>query len=167
MASERISDSAAAFQYLVRPKDFSDWTGLHALLQDCFAFMEGRIDPPSSLARMTPESLREKAHEEILVIVLSGDELVACGYLKETADTLYLGKLAVKSGFRRQGILASIVKLAEKMARELGKSALELQTRVELVENHETFDAVGFVQTGESSHPGYERPTSITMKKFL
>jgi GNAT superfamily N-acetyltransferase len=116
---------------------------------------------------MTPDSLREKADEEILIIVLYAGELIACGYLRETEETIYLGKLAVKAGFRRQGILRSLIKLAEEIGRSRGKSALELQTRVELAENHETFKAVGFVKTGETSHAGYDRPTSITMKKFI
>lgn len=167
MGGARKGNDTAAFQYLVRPADFSDWTGLHELLRDCFAFMAGRIDPPSSFTRMTPESLREKANEEILIVVLSAGDLVACGYLRETAETIYLGKLAVRAGYRRQGILRAIMKLAEEIARNRGKSALELQTRIELVENHETFKALGFVRTGETAHAGYDRPTSITMMKFL
>jgi GNAT superfamily N-acetyltransferase len=160
-------NDTGAYQYRVQPTDFSDWAGLHRLLQECFAFMDGRIDPPSSLTRMTPDALREKAGEEILIIVLCADELIACGYLRETWETIYLGKLAVKAGFRGRGILRSMIELAEEIARSRGKSALELQTRVELVENHETFKAVGFVKTGETSHAGYDRPTSITMKKFI
>jgi hypothetical protein len=34
-----------AYRYFVQPTDFSDWAGLHRLLHECFAFMEGRIDP--------------------------------------------------------------------------------------------------------------------------
>jgi hypothetical protein len=129
--------------------------------------MDGRIDPPSSLTRMTPETLREKAGEEILIIVLDAGELIACGFLREAEESIYLGKLAVKAGFRKRGILRSIITHPEGIARSRRKSALELQTRIELVENHETFAAVGFVKTGQSSHAGYDRPTSITMKKFI
>jgi hypothetical protein len=116
---------------------------------------------------MTPETLRENAGEEILIIVLDAGELIACGFLREAEESIYLGKLAVKAGFRKRGILRSIITLAEGIARSRRKSALELQTRIELVENHETFAAVGFVKTGQSSHAGYDRPTSITMKKFI
>ena len=34
--------------------DFSDWAGLLRLLEEAFASMEGRIDPPSSVHRLTP-----------------------------------------------------------------------------------------------------------------
>jgi hypothetical protein len=42
-----------------------------------------------------------------------------------------------------------------------------LQTRVELVENHAAFSRMGFAKTGESAHPGYDRPTSITMRRAV
>ena len=42
---------------------------------------------------------------------------------------------------------------------------LELQTRVELTENHATFRALGFVEVARTAHPGYDRPTSITFRR--
>src|SRR6185295_4788841 len=48
-----------------------------------------------------------------------------------------------------------------------GKPAMELDTRIELVENHKTFAAFGFVKTAERSHAGYTRATFITMQKAL
>lgn len=34
-----------------------------------------------------------------------------------------------------------------------------------LVENHEAFAALGFAKVAQSAHPGFDRPTSITMRK--
>lgn len=152
-------------EYRVGAAGFSDWLGLHSLLTDCFGYMEGRIDPPSSLNRMTPDVLSRKALQETLVVVFHGKELVACGFLRDTDQGIYLGKLAVKPAFRKNGILTAIVGIAEQAARDRGKTALELETRIELVENHKAFGALGFVKTGESRHAGYDRPTSIRMKK--
>ena len=154
-------------QYVVNPAGFSDWPGLHKLLNECFAYMDGRIDPPSSLTRMTPEILREKAGDETLVVVYSDEDLVACGFLRETDQTIYIGKLAVKPSHRKRGILRSIVRIAEGLARDKRKAALELEARIELVENHRTFSALGFVKTGESRHAGYDRATSVTMTKAV
>jgi len=159
--------ASSGLEFAVRPCGFSDWTGLHRLLQCCFAPMEKRIDPPSSLNRMSPDDLRRKAENETLVLVRSGRELVACGFFAEHADALYLGKLAVRPDFRRRGILRSIVSIAEETARDKSIKALVLQTRIELVENHATFQALGFTRTGETCHAGYNRPTSITMRKPL
>ena len=55
----------------------------------------------------------------------------------------------------------------EVLARERGLAAIELETRIELVENHATFRALGFRKVAEKSHPGYARSTSITMRKLL
>jgi len=155
----------AQLQYRVSPAGFSDWTGLYALLDACFAYMEARIDPPSSLKQMTPDSLREKAEEETLVAVLHDGALVACGFLRETDETIYIGKLAVKPTFRKRGILRSILQIAYGLARDKNKSELELEIRIELTENHETFAALGFQKSGDFSHDDFDRPTSITMKK--
>lgn len=142
-----------------------DWTALHALLVDCFAGMEGRIDPPSSLSAMTPGTLRDKARHETLVTLWDGADLVGCGYLGDTGNSIHLGKLAIRPDHRGRGLLRRIVAEAESMARRLGRPALELGTRVELTENHATFAALGFVETGRSAHPGYDRPTSVTMRR--
>jgi hypothetical protein len=50
-------------------------------------------------------------------------------------------------------------------ARALGFPTLELQSRVELVENHAAFTAMGFTQTEATAHAGYGRPTSLTFRK--
>jgi hypothetical protein len=54
---------------------------------------------------------------------------------------------------------------AEDIARQNQRQFLELQTRVELIENHKTFAALGFEKVAEAAHPGYDRPTSIVMRK--
>jgi hypothetical protein len=54
---------------------------------------------------------------------------------------------------------------AEADAKILGLAALELESRIELTENHQAFAALGFTKTGETAHPGYNRATSITMRK--
>lgn len=162
-----MADSPARLVYEVDPAGFDDWHVLHEMLVDCFAFMEDRIDPPSSLNRMTPDTLCQKAAAETLVLVRSDGLIVACGFLKVEDSAVYLGKLAVLESFRGQGILRRIVEIAEAVARNNGKGLLRLQTRVELTENQMKFEAIGFTKTAESSHPGFERPTSIEMTRFI
>ena len=49
--------------------DPSLWPAVLRLLQEAFAYMEGRIDPPSSLRDLTPEALTRQAEVgEIWVI---------------------------------------------------------------------------------------------------
>jgi GNAT superfamily N-acetyltransferase len=154
-----------AGEAVLRRGPVAEWEALHALLAESFAFMEGRIDPPSSLAAMTPDSLRAKAAEETLVTLWEGDALVGCGYLKDTGRSVYLGKLAVRADRRGRGLLRRIVAEADGMARALGRPVLALQTRVELTENHAAFAALGFREVGRTAHAGYDRPTSVTMER--
>lgn len=148
-------------------EEFSDWAGLMALLHEAFAYMEGRIDPPSSLHRFTPATVAGKARKEALFLALDGDKLVGCVFARRQGDALYVGKLAVRGSRQGGGVGRRLMDAAEAFARESRLAYLELETRIELVENHATFGAMGFVKTAESSHPGYGRPTSITMRKQL
>ena len=150
---------------VVAPTAFSDWGGLLELLRSSFAYMASRIDPPSSLDRIDLAGLRQMAREETLLLALAGERAIACAFAKEIADALYVGKVAVDSAFRGRGLARRLMAEAEALARAKGLPFLELQTRVELVENHRAFAALGFLKTGETAHPGYDRPTSITMRR--
>ena len=127
--------------------------------------MEGRINPPSSVDRLSEETLaRQAASDEIWVV---GDPPVASVILTPRDQRLYIGKLCVSAEARRRGLARRLVGLATDRARDLGLPILELQTRVELVENHETFAALGFSETARTAHAGYDRPTSITMQRAI
>jgi ribosomal protein S18 acetylase RimI-like enzyme len=143
-----------------RATDPALWPAILGLLRAEFAYMEGHIDPPSSLHTLTRESLSSTT--EVWVI---GAPPVACVFLTPQPHTLYVGKLAVAASHRGQGLGRSLIHLAVARARALKLPALELQTRVELVENQATFRAMGFVETGRTAHPGFDRPTSITFRR--
>lgn len=139
-----------------------------ALLRRAFACMEGRIDPPSSLDAMTEADLAAKAADEDLIwAVETGRGLVGCMFALDLGDVLYLSKIAVEPGYQGQGICRRMMTCAEDLARRRGIPALGLQTRVELVENHAAFARMGFIEVGETAHPGYSQPTSLTMRKPL
>jgi len=149
----------------VRPPNFSDWPALLALLQAAFADMDGRIDPPSSLARLDVDALRTKAADEHLFVATVGNTLVGCAFASIRDDCVYVGKLAVAAAARRRGVARALIDAAARLARDHGRTALELQTRIELTENHATFAALGFAKVAETAHPGYARPTSITLRR--
>lgn len=147
-----------------RATDPAFWPPILALLHQAFAFMEGRIDPPSSLRDLTPEALARQAEVgEIWVIGAP----VACVFLTPKPGALYVGKLAVAEAWRGRGLARQLIEVAEARAREMGLPALELQTRVELVENQAAFQAMGFVEVGRTAHPGFDRPTSITYRRAV
>lgn len=141
-----------------------DWAAILRLIQTEFAYMEGRIDPPSSMHLLSLADIAKQAEQgEVWVI----GEALACMFLTAKAEVLYLGKLAVRADQRGRGFARVLVHCAQDRARALGLSAIELQTRVELIENHATFRALGFVETGRTAHAGYTRPTSITFRRSL
>ncbi len=153
----------------IAPADpaFDDWEGLLALVQAAFAFMEGRIDPPSSLSRMDAAAMRARAQAETLLLARDRGALVGCLFAAERPGALYIGKLAVRPDLQGAGIGAALMRAAEALARARGLPALELQTRVELTGNHAAFARMGFAQVGETAHPGYDRPTSLTFRRTL
>lgn len=144
----------------------ADWEAIHALLTRAFAFMEGRIDPPSSLTRMAPDCLARKAETET-VLLATDPSLIGCLFAKPEDGALYLGKIAIHPEHQGRGIGRALVAAAEDLARQNGQTALVLETRIELTENHAAFARLGFVKTAETAHPGYDHPTSITMRKVL
>lgn len=139
--------------------------GILALIRRSFAAMEGRIDPPSSMHRLTVADIARQCREGEVWHV--GQPPVACIFLTARPDCLYVGKLAVDARWRGRGLARGLIAHAEGRARVLGLAWLELQTRVELVENHAAFARMGFVRTGESAHPGFDRPTSITLRRAV
>jgi GNAT superfamily N-acetyltransferase len=144
--------------------DFADWEAVRALILDAFAYMDDRIDPPSSAARLTARSMAADAGEGALLLADLAGELVGCVFVRPKQDALYIGKLAVRPGLQGLGIGKALVTAARDEARARGFAALELQTRIELTENHSAFARMGFVTTMETAHPGYDHPTSITMR---
>ena len=149
------------------PAGFERWEALLALIRTAFAPMDGIIDPPSSVHRLTPEALRAKAQAETGFLALAGDTVVGCAFVAEKADHFYLGKLAVLPAHQGRGIAKRLLEAAERHAVHAGKPLMELQTRVELIANQRAFRALGFVETGRTAHPGFDRPTSVTMQKRL
>jgi|APThiThiocy_cv2_1041547.scaffolds.fasta_scaffold00032_22 ribosomal protein S18 acetylase RimI-like enzyme len=149
------------------PADFDQWEELLALILSSFRYMNDIIDPPSSALRLTPENLEQKAAEETAFLALLDGRMVGCVFLAEKNDHFYLGKLAVDPACQGRGIGGRLVAAAEEHVRSTAKPAIELQVRIELVNNQATFHRLGFRETVRTAHAGYDRLTSITMRKEL
>ena len=133
------------------------------LIRSAFVPMEARIDPPSSMHRLDVEKIAAQCEcGEVWVI---GNPPDACIFLNVKGNHLYISKLAVRGHLRGQGLARRLVELAEDRARTMGLSGLELETRIELSENHEMFQRFGFAKIRDGTHEGYDRPTFIVMQK--
>lgn len=147
--------------------DSDRWEDLLWVIQESFAYMDGVIDPPSSAHNLTADNLREKAKDETGFAAFIGEELAGCVFIKEKDDHFYLGKLAVAPGFEGQGIGRKLIEKAEQHTVARGKPVMELQTRIELTRNHAVFGKLGYRKVAETTHPGFTRITSITMRKEI
>ena len=161
-----MDQHAGAFVIELLP-DFARWEELLALIGGAFAYMDGVIDPPSSAHLLTPESLAEKAKRETVFLAIEDGRIVGCVFALERARDFYVGKLAVEPDRQGHGIGSRLMHAVEDLARRRDKDAIELQTRIELIGNHAAFARLGFRETERTAHEGYDRPTSITMRKVL
>jgi GNAT superfamily N-acetyltransferase len=135
------------------------------LLHLCFADMEGRINPPSSLHRLTANQITQHSSTETILTIEIDEVPIACLFVTDQPDCLYLGKLAVHPDHRGKNYAAILIGGAEQIARICNIQTLRLQTRIELTENHAIFAHLGFAKTAEGRHPGFNRTTEITMEK--
>lgn len=133
------------------------------VMRVAFAGMDGRIDPPSSITRMTLASLQQDAAQA--EVWVAGNPVEGAVILTPKPKVLYVGKLAVRD--RRMGLGRALVEHAEVRAMALGLGWLELQSRVELTEVHAVFKRLGFAEIMRTTHAGFTRPTSITFRKAL
>lgn len=148
--------------------DRDDMDALLQLIHAAFAYMDDRIDPPSSARMLDAVALREKARSETGFVIEHNGTAIACLFCKpEATGLLYLGKLAVLPEMQNRGLGRKLLQAAEKLAQTLGLAGLRLETRVELVENHAAFLSWGFTKTAENRHQGYNRTTSIEMVKSM
>jgi GNAT superfamily N-acetyltransferase len=148
-------------------QQFNQWDKLLELLHAAFAYQTDRIDPPSSLYQLDAHSLSQKAKEEYLFLAMESGELIGCAFAKVKLHSVYVGKIAVLPERQGQGVGRLLMQAVEGLARTSGKPVMDLETRIELLENQKTFSAFGFIKTGEHSHPGYVRPTFISMQKNI
>ena len=153
-------------QIEINPK-FDDFVSLLALLHRSFAFMDGRIDPPSSLHKLDVDALHEKARDETLLTAMDGEKLVGCLFVARNAGTLYLGKLAVDESARGNGVARQLIDVANLIGKQWSCKTIELEVRLELTENQSFFTHLGFDKVGESSHEGYTQPTSYRYQRSI
>ena len=136
---------------------------MHELIREAFAYMDGVIEPPSSVHRLTVAQLAAGPGEPWVI----DDPIGACVVLTPRSDSLYVGKLAVAAGRQGEGLARALMDHAEARAVELSLEWLELEVRIELRDNQRTFEALGFREVDRTAHAGYDRPTGITYRRAV
>jgi predicted N-acetyltransferase YhbS len=139
-----------------------------ATIAAAFEQYRGRLVPESGAFRETPDGIsRELATGSDAIIAEQDGEALGCVMLKTVDRDLYFGRLAVIPWARGRGIARRLVKAVEDEACRRGLAGVRLGVRIVLTENRRFFSSLGYVETSREAHPGFDHPTSITMRKAL
>jgi ribosomal protein S18 acetylase RimI-like enzyme len=152
----------------VRAAQAGDAATIAALISAAFAQYRDRLDPPSGAFRETGEAIaRELAAGSGALLAEDHDEAMGCVMTSQVDGDLYFGRLAVLPAARGRGLARRLVAAVEADADRRGLAGVRLGVRIALVENQRLFTALGYVEISRATHPGFDNPTYITMRKPL
>ena len=149
----------------MKPLQPEDCEAMAALIRQAFAATAAAVQPPPSALRVTAADIAAHLRAGGGGVVVAGS--AACLLWVTQGESLYLSRLAVACGHRRQGLALAMLARAELEARRLGLARLTLSTRLALAGNRRLFEGFDFIETGRSAHPGYAEPTSAAFEKPL
>ena len=112
----------------IAPPNFDEWQELHTLLTQAYAYMDQRVNPPTSMHRLNVDGLKAKADEETLILAKDDERILGCLFAKPEIDHLYVGKLAVANAAQGKGIGKHLLSFAEQVAKQHNLSRLKLFT---------------------------------------
>ena len=138
----------------------TDWASIPML--KAFAYVDGWGDPPFLANRITKKDML--AEPGVVFLVEDNSDLVVGVFLNPKTDAMYLGKLSVDPLRQGEGIGRRSCEASVEVAKAQGYAEIELQARIEVVENHATFTAMEFCEAGRTANDGSDWPTSVTMK---
>lgn len=153
---------------VLRPASTGDAPAIAATIAASFAQYRGRLVPESGAFRETPEGIaRELANGAGAIVAERNGEMVACVMTNEREGDLYFGRLSVVPSARKSGLARRLIAAVEAEARRRGLPGVRLGVRIVLTDNERLFRSLGYDEISREAHPGFDRPTSINMRKLL
>lgn len=125
----------------------------------------GSLDPPSGEGKETVESVRADLDRDGGAVAWLGDQPAGCLRIAVEADHLHVRRVAVLPELLRRGIGRALMAWAEGEASRRGLHAVTLGVRLALPGNIAFYRRLGYQVTGHHAHPGYDRPTWVSMRK--
>jgi len=152
----------------VRPATLDDASLLATPIAAAFEQYRGKLVPESGAFRETADSITRqlRAGAGALIAERNGQGL-ACVMTEMQEGDLYFGRLSVLPQARGLGLARRLIAAVEADARRRGLPGVRLGVRVVLTDNQRLFSSLGYVETSRESHPGFDYPTSINMRKAL
>jgi len=138
---------------------------LHRFVQE--AFRDLPIDPPSSVLKETVADFTARLRSDTILVALNSDALIGSIFCTPKNDALYVGRLAVRTDWRRRGVASALVDAAKDEARRRGARRITLGARIALPGNVALFRRNGFAIVRETCHPVFTTPTSYDMELAL
>jgi len=153
---------------LLRAGTAGDAPAIAATIAASFAQYRGKLVPESGAFRETAESIAAELAKGAGAIVLErGAEMLGCVLIEEIEGDLYFGRLAVLPSARGLGLAKRLIEAVEAEARRRGLPGVRLGVRIALTDNQRLFNSLGYREISREAHPGFDRPTSINMRKAL
>ncbi len=145
-----------------------DATSIAATIAASFAQYRGKLVPESGAFRETTEGIAaEMAKGASAIVAERNGEVLGCVLMEEMEGDLYFGRLSVLPSARGQGLARRLIEAVEAEALRRGLAGIRLGVRIVLTDNQRLFASLGYRETSREAHPGFDRPTSINMRKPL
>ena len=152
----------------IRAADLADAPAIAAVIRAAFEPYRGRLQPTPSALSETPETIAARLAKGRGFVAEASGRIVACILtVANSAEELYVGRLAVDPEWQGRGIATRLMAVAEEMAGKNGFAFLSLGVRLALTGNRALFEKLGFRFHSEERHPGFTEPTYIFMRKEL
>ena len=151
----------------LRPAEQSDSGAIAGLIRAAFAGPAETTDPKPSALRESAESVAATLAMGGGAVAMAGDRMVGAVLWQPRDGGLYFGRLAVAPDCQGRGIARLLLARVEAEARARGLPRLLLSTRLVWTGNRRLFGSLGFVETAQHAHPGYDAPTFVDMEKTL
>jgi ribosomal protein S18 acetylase RimI-like enzyme len=135
MATEHVCFTQATPEDAVR---------VHHITQAAYAEYRGVLYPPSGVDRETLADVERALDAGGAVLAWIGDRAVAAVRFQQTADHLYVERLAVIPAARGQGIARALLTHLEEMARQSQVPEVHLGVRLSLPRNMELYQGLGY-----------------------
>lgn len=139
-------------------------TIVHELTQAAFAGYEA-LDPPSGASRETAEAVRRDLAAARGALAWLDSRPVGCLRFVVAPDHLHVRRVAVTPELQGRGIGRALMAWAERQASDRGLARVTVGVRLSLPGNLAFYRRLGYEVVAEYSHPGYGRPTWVSMEK--
>jgi ribosomal protein S18 acetylase RimI-like enzyme len=153
---------------VLRPAIVGDAASVAATIAAAFEQYRGKLEPESGAFGETAKGIAGELRRGAGAIVAERNgRVVGCVMTKLLEGDLYFGRLAVLPEARGTGVAKRLIEAVEADARSRGLPGVRLGVRVVLTANQDLFASMGYLETSRESHPGFDYPTSINMRKSL